>query len=215
MPSKQKIPNGALRFVVKDCHALAVDKDGAKSLQMTIYSGGVIENHWYWGRKLAIDLDGLKFTQGKYPILENHMQSKKIAFTGKPIVDNALKVDPDKTTFVSTPESDEFQRLSAEGFPYQASMYALPVIVERIEERGSAKVNGMTLKGPAVIWREAIFQEASICVFGWDTKTESKAFSKDIMTEVEFEEIGGDNFTTDTIILNVNEKEVKEMPKTV
>jgi hypothetical protein len=208
---KEKIPNGALRLMDAGCHALA-EGDESKRLKMTIYSGGIIKDHFWWG-DLAIDLDGLKFTRPKFPILEQHDRSRKIAFTGKPIINEGLKLDPDKTVFVSTPESEEFQKLSAEGFPYQASLYAIPTSVERLSKDEKAEVNGFTMKGPASIWRKAEFQEASVCVFGWDKQTESKAFSKTETTELEFEEVMKELEEDDETKLS---KEVNEVdPKTV
>lgn len=218
---KTSIPNGALRLVDvgSGCNAFAEgEKDGKKSLNMVVYSGGIIKGHWWWGN-LAIDLTGMKFDRSKYPVLENHNTSLKIGFTGKPIVSGLIKLDPKTTQFVSTEESVKFQETSEEGFPYQASMYAIPTSVERIREEEKAEVNGFTMKGPATIWRKAIFQEASVCVFGWDKQTESSVFSKDQKTELEFEEIGGDvkTFAHESGLNKINEetKEVKEMPKTI
>ncbi len=176
-----EIPNGALRLVQagEDCHAFIETNDaGKKQLRMKVYSGGVIKNHWYW-QNLVIDLKGLKFSRNKYPILENHNTDMKIGFTGKPIVDGSIVLNPKKTEFVSTEESKKFQETSAEGFPYQASMYVIPSIIEKVEEGASVKVNGITLKGPGTVWRKSEFQEASICVFGWDKQTESSVFSKE------------------------------------
>ena len=211
--ASKKIPNGALRLVQtgEGCHAFVEGEDGKKKLKMTVYSGGVIKNHWWWGN-LAIDLSGMAFLKSKYPILENHDTNRKIAFTGKPLVGDDLTINPDKTKFVDTEESAEFQKLSAEGFPYESSLYAKPSAIERIDEGEKSEVNGFTFKGPGTIWRKCEFKEASVCVFGWDSQTVSSAFSKDQMTEVEFEEIGGDAETlsnTDTFTLNVNEEEVK------
>jgi len=191
-----EIPKGALHLMEMDTnpHAFA-DKDGEgkKKLKMTIYSGKLITGHWYWG-SLAIDLSGMQFPLSKYPILEEHMTSRKIAVTGKPIIDeNGLHVDSDKTKFVTTEYSEEFQRLSAEGFPYQASVYAKPTSVERVEEGESAEVNGIKLKGPGHIWRKSIFQEGSVCVFGHDKQTQSSAFSRTELEEVTFD---GDIVTT-------------------
>lgn len=216
----KKIPHGALRLVQigEGCHAFADGDEKKKKLKMTVYSGGIIKNHWWWG-DLVVDLTGMKFDRKKYPVLENHDTSKKIGFTGKPIVDGAITLDPDKTEFVSTEESEQFQQTSSEGFPYQASMYTIPTKVERIEKDSKAEVNGFTLKGPATVWREAVFQEASVCVFGWDKQTESSAFSKEQTTELEYEEIGGDAeiFTLKSGFdkIDKNKEEVKEMPKTV
>lgn len=180
-----KIPRGALRIVEtgEGCHALTEyfgeGEERKPRLNMTAYSGGVIKDHWYW-ENLAIDLTGIKFDKGKFPILEDHLTSQKIAFSRDPILKNGkLEIDPDKTEFVDTEVSAEFQKLSAAGFPYQCSIYAHPTVVERLEEGASVEVNGFTLKGPASVWRECEFKEASVCVFGWDSKTSATAFSKE------------------------------------
>lgn len=181
----KKVPRGALRIVEvgEGCHAfteyLGEGDEKKPRLRMVAYSGGVIKDHWYWDN-LAIDLQGIKFSKGKFPILEDHLTERKIAFSKDPILDNGkLEIDPDKTQFVDTEISAEFQKLSADGFPYQCSIYARPTVVERLTEGSSVKVNGFTLKGPATVWRECEFKEASVCVFGWDSKTNATAFSKE------------------------------------
>ncbi len=188
----KKLPRGALRLVAEDCHAFAhTEGEGSTpKLKMTIYSGKAIENHWWWDR-LAIDLKGIQFAGNKFPILENHRTDKKIAFMGRPIVDdNGVHVNPDNAKFVDTEESAEFQKLSADGFPYQASMYLKPLVIERVSEGSSVEVNGFKLKGPGTVFRQSQFKEGSVCVFGWDTKTQATAFSRNEEEELEFEEIG-------------------------
>jgi len=91
-----------------------------------------------------------------------------------------VKVNPEKTTFVDTEDSREFQRLSKEGFPYQSSISVNPSEVMRLGKDETAEVNGYTMKGPdATIFRKAVVTEGSVCVFGWDNKTQSSAFSKE------------------------------------
>ena len=182
----QKIPQAALHFMDKDCFAQAVSIDGEKvSLDMVAYSGKVIKDHFWWGN-LAIDIEGMSFPKSKFPILENHDTSKKIAFSkGKPNTDNfQLVMNPDKIEFVDTETAVEFIKLSKAGFPYESSIYAIPTSVESLEQGVSADVNGMTVKGPASIWRQSVFKEASVCVFGWDSNTSSSAFAS---TEVELD----------------------------
>ena len=182
----QKIPQAALHFMDKDCFAQAVAGEGDKSfLDMIVYSGKIIRDHFWWG-DLAIDISGMSFPKSKFPILENHDTSKKIAFSkGKPITEgNQIKVDSKKVEFVDTEIADEFIKLSKAGFPYESSIYAIPLSVERLEKGGSAEVNGMTVRGPASIWRQSIFKEASVCVFGWDSNTRSSAFAS---TEIELD----------------------------
>ena len=188
-----KLPKGALRFVEEGCHAhveFAEDGEGkvvGKKLKMVAYSGGIIKGHWYWDN-LAIDLEGIQFKQGKFPVLEDHMTSRKIAVIGKPQITDGKLMAPENATFLSTEASDEFQKLSAEGFPYQSSIYAKPSNVERLEEGASADVNGFTMKGPGTIWRQCEFKEMSVCVFGWDSKTQASAFSKTEMEDVDYKE---------------------------
>jgi len=193
----KKIPVGALRFIQDDneaCVKFVKDADGKETpkLSMLAYSGKPIENHWYWD-ELVIDVDGVKFAQKKFPILEDHNTDKKIAFTGKPNTENyQILIDPESTKFVDTEESRLFQSLSKDGFPYQASIYAIPTSVEYVRNGESAKVNGFAVKGPVNIWRKSEFQEASVCVFGWDSKTKSAAFSKTDTQELTYEVFGGD-----------------------
>ena len=195
----KKLPKGALRFVDvgHECTAFA-EMDGEKpKLRMKAYSGKEIKGHWYWGN-LALDTEGMKVLQSKTPILENHDTSRKIAFTtGITVEDHAVILDSDKTTFVDTEESREFQKLSSEGFPYQCSVAGEPSVVEWVKEGSSVEVNGFSLKGPGAVWRQWGLKEASVCVFGWDSKTSASAFSRTEMEEVELTEIreGGDPAT--------------------
>ncbi len=181
MPEKHTLPKGAMRLVAEGCHAhaeMAEGEDKTPQLRMTVYSGKPILGHWYWD-KLAIDLKGIKFDQSKYPVLEGHCATQKIAFSGKPLIGDTVVLNPKTTKFVSTEASLQFQKLSMEGFPYQASIYAIPTVLERVANGTTVEVNGYKFKGPGMIWRKCLYQEASICVFGWDKKTEAVAFSKE------------------------------------
>lgn len=187
----EKLPKGAMRFVDSGCHAYAAfaegDDDKKKpSLKMVAYSGGVIKNHWYWD-DLAIDLGGIKFTQKRYPVLEDHMTDRKIAHIGKPIVENGKLMAPDNAVFLKTEAAEEFinNTNTSPPFPYQSSIYAKPTVVERVAEGASVDVNGFKLKGPASVWRECEFKEMSVCVFGWDSKTTASAFSREVVEEVD------------------------------
>lgn len=60
---KKEIPNGALRLVASGAHAVVLsssEEPNKKSLKMTVYSGKVIKDHFWWG-DLAIDLAGISF----------------------------------------------------------------------------------------------------------------------------------------------------------
>jgi len=186
---KENIPQGALRLMSSGAEIHLFKDEGSEKIQMQFvpYSGGLIEDHYYWG-DLAIDLQGMKFAKKVYPILENHRTDQKIAFSKKPSTEgNKLSFNPKGITFVDTEESLKFQKLSQEGFPYEGSIFAVPSNIERLEKGATAMVNGFKMKGPGVIWRQSQFKEASVCVFGYDDKTEAKAFSKEVI-EIEVEE---------------------------
>lgn len=204
----KELPIGALRFVGEagktSCFAKK-DADDKDQMEMVAYSGGLIKGHWYWGN-LAIDLTGMKLAQKKLPILENHDTDKKVGFSNKVIIENQLKVED--VTFIDSEASNEFRKLSKEGFPYQSSIYGVPSKVERLSENESTQVNGMEVKGPASIWRNWTLKEASVCVFGWDSETKSKAFSRKEMQEVDLEEIGNDKEDD-----NLSKKEVNTVDR--
>jgi hypothetical protein len=175
-------PISALSF--SDPEAFAQIIDGEK-FEMVVYSGKPISNHFFWGN-LSIDLEGIQFTRGRYPILMEHDPNLKIGFTKKPKIDNNQLIVGEGFSFVDTPESQKFQSTAKEGFPYQASLSGRPTIVERLEEGESTTVNGHKISGPGAIWRKTIFREASVCVFGADTNTSSRVFN-DNEEEVTFE----------------------------
>ncbi len=179
------VPALALMFSDKEIGLkFSVEGEGDKEtvqLDMVGYSGGIIKDHWWWD-DLAIDLSGVSFSAEKFPILENHDTDKKIAFTGKPIVDeNGIVADPETTVFLDSDVSREFVANSKKGFPYQSSIYVLPTSVERIEKDTEVEVNGFTLKGPGTVFRKCEFKEMSACVFGWDSNTNATAFNQGIV----------------------------------
>lgn len=186
----KKVPKGALRFVGEGQQAFAESEEGkSPKMKMTVYNGKVIKDHWYWD-DLAIDLDGMKFSSGKFPILENHDTSRKIAFhNGKPDTsEGKLELYPEKVKFVDTEVANEFIKLSGDGFPYQASMYAKPTEIQRLSKDETTEVNGFKMSGPGTVWRKCQFKEASVCVFGWDSETKASAFSREAFEEVDYVE---------------------------
>ncbi len=200
---QQMVPSSAFGFTDGSVSFVA-GPDGKKNVEITAYSGKDIIGHWYW-RKLAIDLAGMKLPKKNYPVLEDHNLTRKIGFTNKPIVRDYQLVH-DNMTFVDTEASAEFQRLSDQGFPYQASIYGRPSLIEEITEGQSTNVNGRKFTGPGFIWRDWIYKEVSVCVFGADTNTKAKALDEgEEDVEFRFLELENNEET------EIKEKEVKKM----
>ena len=202
MKKEQKLPKGALTLQDAGCSAFvqfSASESGEEipKMDMTVYSGGLIKDHWYWD-DLAIDLSGMKANGSKYPVLEDHDTGRKIGFSGKPVIqDGKLKLNPENVVFVDTPYGKEFVTLAKQGFPFQSSLRGKPLRVERVEEGAETEVNGFKLKGPGSVWREWEYMEGSVCVFGWDNKTSASVFSKEEV-DIDFEE-----FSTKKEVLKV------------
>jgi hypothetical protein len=188
MEQKQKsqiVKSNALLFNDPNCFAKTVVKEGENPrLEMTAYSGGVILNHWYWGN-IAFDLKGVKLPKGPSPILEEHSLQQKIGIAHKYSTENN-KLEVKDASFVSTSFSEEFQKLSSEGFPYQCSIRGVPTKIEQVAEGSFAEVNGFKLKGPGHVWREWSLKESSVCVFGADSNTSAKSFSENEEEQITF-----------------------------
>lgn len=164
----------------------------AEEFEMTAYSGGIIKNHFWWG-DLAIDLEGMSIPKKKIPILEDHNTSMKIGFATKMSKDNHQLTVAD-SQFVDTPESIKFRETSSQGFPYEASMYVKPTNIQSLQENETAEVNGYTMKGPGTIFRKSVLKEVSVCTFGYDPNTSSKAFAE-MNEDVEIEYQGATQLT--------------------
>lgn len=156
-----------------------VDGDGeelpGKPFKMTVYSGEVIPNHWYWGN-LAIDLDGIEIYRQQLPVLREHNPDRVVGYTTK------IKVEEGKLVaygyvLEDTEEGKEVISLSQKGFPWQASMYIPPEAIERVEGGQFALVNGKKLFGPGTVFRQATLRECSFCVLGADKHTDAQTFA--------------------------------------
>lgn len=115
---------------------------------MTGYSGGVIKNHWWWGN-LAIDISGMSFPKKSFPILRDHSTSMIIGHSPTKTDDNKLQFDD--VVLCDTQFTEEFVSLSDQGVPFEASIYAQPTSIERVEEDEVVDVNGYKFKGPGTI----------------------------------------------------------------
>jgi hypothetical protein len=168
------VSSAALQFVSADSFAEVTRKDGeVATLEMVAYSGKVIPNHWYWGN-IAFDLEGIQVPKNGTPILEEHSLNRKVGIALKyDLSKNCLEVADAR--LLETEAAREFVSNSLAGFPYQASIRGNPLRIEFVEDSASTKVNGHTLKGPGAVWREWELMESSVCVFGADRQTKSKA----------------------------------------
>lgn len=208
----QKVPKKALLFNDPVDGVLSFSqKEGeeGKKLSMLGYSGALMD-HWWWG-KVAVDVEGVKFGRKPYPILEEHMTEKKIGVAFSVDTSNHQINFPEIKPMSNEFAEEVLSNMEA-GFPYQASISIKPSKIEELKEGTTAKVNGFTVKGPAVIFRESLFRESSVCTFGVDSNTQTKAFSDkeedliELSYSVEGEEVVNNTMEEDVMDL----KELKE-----
>ena len=159
------------------------EADGEKGeFEIVGYSGDVIPNHWYWGN-VAFDLGGLNFAKKKTPVLDSHIDSRRLGFSTSQEIADEVKL---RGVFLNNEDAQKAKGDLKDGFPMEASLSLRPSIIEYVKENETTEVNGHTLKGPGAVFRKALIKEVSMVVFGADSNTESKAFADGDNREIEF-----------------------------
>lgn len=157
--------------------------DGDKEeFEIVGYSGKVIPDHWYWGN-VAFDLEGLDFAKKKTPVLDSHLDRIRLGYSTKQEISNKVIF---KGPFLNNADAQKIKGDLIDGFPMEASLSLLPTAIEYVKEKETTKVNGHTLKGPGAVFRKALIREVSMCTFGADSYTQSKAFADGGNREIEF-----------------------------
>lgn len=139
------------------------------------YSGGMIENHWYWGQ-LVFDLETMS-VPAKLPALIDHDRSKRAGYVTSFTKDaqSGLSVSGNLLTNES---GSAVASDSDEGFPWQMSVHITPNSVEEVAQGATVVVNGQSFVGPVTIFRNSTIQEVSFTATGWDSNTSATALSK-------------------------------------
>lgn len=180
----EKVNAKACVFSVKGDNPFAFAKPAegsdSKELKLSIvgYSGGVIENHWWWGN-LVMDTSGVEFRKDKYPILFDHDTDQRIGFSDTPeVINHAIVIN--SGTLLDNEHANKFRQDCEAGFPFEASIRVEPLEIQRLGENEVAEVNGFKFQGPGTIFRKFVYKEVSACSFGWDSNTSSTVgFSKE------------------------------------
>jgi hypothetical protein len=182
-----RVPVSALQFREQPGSAAAVESEAGAApakFSMRAHSGKKIIEHWYWGQ-LLIDLEGVRFANGKIPVLREHYRDAIVGVTTKQEVAKDKGIEVEGQFSKSTPVGQEVAALLGEGFPWQASIRAEPRRIERIERGASSVANGVTVKGPGAIFRETVVSEVSFCVFGADSQTDASPLSDSTHDSIE------------------------------
>ena len=179
--SENSAPIGACVFQSEDV-SLFKEGDNENRFHIVAYSGGIMENHFYWGN-VIFDLRGIKFAKSKTPVLCEHVTAARVGFSTNQEIGDKIIMDGQ---FLENSMAQELRGDMKKGFPMQASVFLPPAVVEYLKEGETQQVNGRTLKGPGAIFRKGKIREVSMCVMGRDESTVSKAYCQDDNSEIQF-----------------------------
>lgn len=181
----KKAPIGACHLIDRDAiqFELLAPAEGsqepnvAREWKMLAHTGQVVSR--WWGR-LVLDMDGAAFRQ-KLALLKDHRTDQPIGYsTSIKRTDRGIEASG---KLVSSEIADEVLKLSREGFPWQASLMAVPSVTEEVQAGASAKVNGREVQGPLTIFRKWEMHELTLTVLGADSNTTTEAFGADSAVE--------------------------------
>lgn len=161
----------------------ADDDDGEMSrkgtFQMLVHTGKVVTR--WWGN-LVLDMDGAKYRQ-RLALLKDHMTSQPLGFSTK--IERTQRGIEASGKLLSNDQAREVASYSRQGYPWQASMMAVPTKVERIEAGATSTVNGREVLGPCHVFREWEMHELTLTTLGADDNTVTEAFAADGEIEVQ------------------------------
>jgi len=138
-----------------------------------------------WFGKAIVDIASLKIKKVSVPVLRGHNSDKIVGHSTKAWTDDShLYVEGEVSNI--TEHGKEVIGLADEGFPWQVSIGIDSIRQEILEDEDqTAEVNGMTVKGPIRIWRDATVREISFVPFGADDRTAGIVMSdEDLQTEI-------------------------------
>lgn len=165
------------QFTAVNVPITTTTEDGEKkrrTFEAEVYSGGRIDNHYYWGRDgVVVDLQGLQLKE-KTGLVEEHFGGKRVGVATSYEVTNSFKA---KGHFLSNAKAKEIVQDLDEEFPFQMSWWADPESIEEVAPGKTVFVNGREFTGPLRVFRNVRVHEITICGVGADTQTAIEAFS--------------------------------------
>lgn len=153
------------------------EKEGEPAkFRMLVTTGSRIAAHWFW-ENLYVDLSGINIRKQSLPVLLDHDPAQRIGYTTKIKVVKGEGLVAEGF-MLSNELAQQVVRDAREGFPWECSC-ALPYeSVERVELDAETKVNGETVKGPAIIWRKTNLREVTFTAVGADQQTKAEVLSR-------------------------------------
>lgn len=164
----------------EDEEAASEEKASLKrSFQMLAHTGKIVSR--WWGN-LILDMDGARYRQ-KLALIKDHRPDQPLGFSTS--IKRTKRGLEATGRMLSNQAADEVIKYSREGYPWQASLMAVPTKVENLEAGTTSMVNGREVLGPMTIFREWEMHELTLTTLGADDNTTTEAFSADGEIEVQ------------------------------
>jgi hypothetical protein len=156
------------------------DSDKSAPVRVIARSGDPIVASQIWGEMPFVhDFDGMRVPKGKIPLDNSHdplnsigYLNKFTAVSGDLVCSGAIVNVSDGATILTQ---------LREGVPFEASIeWDDDYSIEVLEEGMTATVNGKTVLGPCIIYREWNLKAVAVCKFGADGDTATNLLTKKI-----------------------------------
>lgn len=148
----------------------AKEEGGLPTFRMTAYTGGAMRL-WGFYRPVVIDLSGLQAGKN-LPALREHDADR--------IVGHHTNIEIKPSAIIAegvfsggNAESETIINAGKNGYPWQSSIGADNLQVERVEAGNNVTVNGKVFAGPVDVVRKARLREISFVTLGADGDTEA------------------------------------------
>lgn len=150
------------------------DEKSRRKFDAEVYSGGRIDNHYYWGRSgVVIDLQNIQL-KPKIGLVEEHFGGLRIGVATSFDISNKFQA---QGYFLKNKKAQEIVADIDDEYPFQMSWWADPESIEEISAGKTVFVNGQEFTGPLHVFRNVRVHEITICGIGADTQTSIQAFS--------------------------------------
>lgn len=156
----------------RDEEMAADAESGPRRFKMLAYTGAPVDSVFM---PMVVDLAGMEFGEAM-PILVNH-DANQIAGMADTVKVEGGQLFLEGDIYDDEEAGAKALRLSARGFPWQASMGFAIDEVDEIGDEETREVNGREVMGPALVATRSRLMESSFVPLGRDPATSAAAFA--------------------------------------
>lgn len=170
-----ELPAEAFQFLATSPPVSLAEVEAGKGRRFEgiAYSGELVTGHGYW-RAVIFDLSSLRFAE-RIPALVDHDTRQRAGWAELSVESGQVVA---RGALLANMHGEAVSSDSLGGFPWQMSVGIHPGRIEEIEAGAESVINGHTVRGPAVVFRDATVAEVSFVPNGADSKTSARAFSR-------------------------------------